>query len=532
MDLSILIPARNEQFLGRTIESILSNIEGQTEIIVVCDGNWPDPPIEDHPNVTLIHHSKSIGQRAATNEAARLSNAKFIMKVDAHCAFDRGFDVKLMTDCQPDWTLIPQMRNLHAFDWECLQCGKRTYQGPYPDDCKKCQDNLFKRTMVWKPRNHTRNCFMRFDRDLHFQYWREFKKRPEAKGDLVETMSFLGACFLMHRERYWELDGLDEKHGSWGQMGTEIACKTWLSGGKLICTKKTWFAHLFRTQKGFSFPYPNPGVHKAREHSQWLWKDNNWPKAIHPLSWLIEKFAPVPDWEPTKGLVYYTDNRLEETIQQAAQNKLLSSANGLEIVSVSLDPLDFGTNIQLDLKRGILTMFKQILAGLEECEADIVFLAEHDILYHPSHFDFEPPRKDVFYYNENTWKVDAKTGQALFYYCKQTSGLCASRGLLIEHYQKRIARVEAEKKYDRRIGFEPGCHNLPRGIDDYKAEQWMSEYPNIDIRHTTNLTKSRWTQDEFRNQKYCQGWKMADEVPGWGRTKGRFQEFLQEVKNG
>ena len=39
----------------------------------------------------------------------------------------------------------------------------------------------------------------------------------------------------------------DEKHGSWGQYGTEWACKSWLSGGKLITTKKTWFGHMFRT---------------------------------------------------------------------------------------------------------------------------------------------------------------------------------------------------------------------------------------------------------------------------------------------
>ena len=36
MDLSILIPARNEMFLRRTIEDILEHMEGDTEIIAVC----------------------------------------------------------------------------------------------------------------------------------------------------------------------------------------------------------------------------------------------------------------------------------------------------------------------------------------------------------------------------------------------------------------------------------------------------------------------------------------------------------------
>jgi glycosyltransferase involved in cell wall biosynthesis len=36
--LSILIPARNEEFLGQTIQNILDNIEANTEVIAVLDG--------------------------------------------------------------------------------------------------------------------------------------------------------------------------------------------------------------------------------------------------------------------------------------------------------------------------------------------------------------------------------------------------------------------------------------------------------------------------------------------------------------
>jgi hypothetical protein len=147
-----------------------------------------------------------------------------------------------------------------------------------------------------------------------------------------------------------------------------------------------------------------------------------------------------------------------------------------------------------------------------------VFFCEHDVLYHPSHFDFTPNGDDVFYYNENTWKVDANDGRALFYYCRQTSGLCAKRDLLLEHYRKRVAMVE-ENGFTRKMGFEPGTHRRSARVDDYKSEAWMSEYPNIDIRHGKNLTPSRWKQEQFRNKKNCRGWKEADEVPGWGKTK-------------
>ncbi len=296
MDLSILIPARNEMFLAKTIDNILSNIRGDTEIIAVCDGAWADPPIKDNPRVTLIYNVESIGQRAAINRATRLSKAKFIMKCDAHCAFDEGFDVKLIQECDYDWTVIPRMYNLHAFDWECKKCGNRVYQGPIPNKCEKCSVTEIERTMVWKPRLSRKTDFARFDKELHFQYWNQYQKRPEANGDIADVMCSVGACWFMHRKRYWDIQGVDENHGSWGQMGVEIACKSWLSGGRQVVNKKTWFSHLFRTQPGFGFPYPNPGIQKAREYSRKLWMNGEWPLAKYKLPWLIDKFAPVPDW--------------------------------------------------------------------------------------------------------------------------------------------------------------------------------------------------------------------------------------------
>jgi glycosyltransferase involved in cell wall biosynthesis len=535
MDLSVIIPARNEEWLPETINSTLKAIRGDTEIIVLLDGYWPEKGIVDDPKLKLVHYGESIGQRAATNQGVKLSEAKYIMKLDAHCSLDEGFDVKLMADMQYDWTVIPRMYNLHVFDWQCLKCNNQTYQGPKPVKCDKCDNTTdFEKKVIWQPRWNRMSDFARFDSSLHFQYWNDYKNRPEAKGDICDTMCQIGACWMMDRNRYWELGGLDEAHGSWGQMGVEISCKTWLSGGRQVVNKKTWFSHLFRTQPGFGFPYPNPGVLQAREYSKKLWIENKWEGAKHKLPFIIEKFSPVPEWSDSKnkslkkGIVYYTDNACNKDILEIGQKNLNQLCVGFDIVTVSLKPMEFGRNIVLPLERGHLTMFKQILAGLEASTADIVYLCEHDVMYHPSHFDFVPMRKDVFYYNENTWKVDSASGQALFYYCKQTSGCCAYRSLLIEHYRKRVERVEKEG-YSRNMGFEPGTRSFPKGIDNYTAEKYFSELPNVDIRHSNNLTPSRWSQDQFRNKNSCLGWTLADEVPGWGKSKGRFNDFLKEV---
>jgi hypothetical protein len=306
---------------------------------------------------------------------------------------------------------------------------------------------------------------------------------------------------------------------------------------------------MFRTQGGdFSFPYPLAGAdqERARKHSRKLWKGGTWPGQVRPLSWLIEHFAPVPGWEsthvvtegansaapPSKGVVYYSDNRGDETILSACRAQLKRSTNGHRIVAVTLAPLKdhCDRNIVLSAERGYLTMFRQILAGLEASDAEYVFLAEHDVLYHPSHFDFVPPRDDTYYYNLNVWKVDAATGRALHYVTKQTSGLCASRKLLLAHYRKRVERVEREG-FSRRMGFEPGTHGRPERVDDLTSEAWRSAMPNVDIRHGHNLTPSRWSQDEFRNPRSCRGWVEADEVPGWGVTAGRMTELLRELSS-
>lgn len=300
MRLSIIIPARNEEFLGRTIQDILQNIEGETEIIAVLDGYWPDSGIPDDDRLTLIHH-KSIGQRAACNEAVRVSQAKYILKCDAHCAFDKGFDVKLMANMHDDWTVVPKMRNLHAFDWVCEE-GHRRYQSP-SGVCKVCGKET-KKDIVWIAKTNPQCTSYCFDSQPHFQYFREYINRREykeaLKSNLTETMSLQGSCFMMSRHRYRKLNICDEAFGSWGSQGIEVACKSWLSGGKVLVNHNTWYAHMFRTQGGdFSFPYrqKQTEVDKAKLYAKDLFFNHKWDKAIKPLSYLIEKFAPVPGWD-------------------------------------------------------------------------------------------------------------------------------------------------------------------------------------------------------------------------------------------
>jgi len=104
---------------------------------------------------------------------------------------------------------------------------------------------------------------------------------------------------MMSKEKYFALNVCDENFGSWGSQGCEVACKTWLSGGRVLCNHKTYYAHAFRTQGGdWGFPYPISGrqIEHAKSMARDLFFNNKWPGQIRPLSWLVERFWPVPGW--------------------------------------------------------------------------------------------------------------------------------------------------------------------------------------------------------------------------------------------
>lgn len=586
-DLSILIPARNEMFLAKTVENILTNIRGNTEVIVVLDGNWADPKVPDDPRVTLVFEPESIGQRAATNVAARLSKAKYLMKVDAHCAFDVGFDVKMMEAMagHDNWTMVPVMKNLHAFDWVCPE-GHRRYQGP-SGTCSTTLPNgkvcgkETTRDIMWEAKPSPNSVSYCFDSTPHFQYFGEFTKRPEGQGEITETMSLQGSCWMLTREKYWELNICDENFGSWGSQGIEVAVKTWLSGGAVMVNRKTWYAHMFRTQGGdFSFPYPIKvsDQEKAKAFARDLFFNNNWDKQIRPLWWLVEKFWPVKGWtdsdlsklksnsfrfaensgpkpaesEPNeevyavnlntqlidgksgiiydtglsrinatklnKGIIYYTDNQLNLKIAHAVQRQLkkISRRKNIPIVSASLKPMDFGINVFLPLKRGYLTMFKEILAALEKSDSEIVFFCEHDVLYHPTHFDFTPTDKNTFYYNQNVWFLRSTDGHALHFDVNQLSGLCVYRDAAIKHFKERVEMVEKDG-FSRTMGFEPMTHHRIKWKNQFKLGTWKSEFPNVDIKHGENVTAGRWKKEDYRNQHLLINWAEGDidHIPGW-----------------
>ena len=236
-----------------------------------------------------------------------------------------------------------------------------------------------------------------------------------------------------------------------------------------------------------------------------------------------------------KGIIYYTSHNGKPRLLEGVRNQIAKS--GLPITSVSLEPIDFGTNIvhgdpklRANQKRGIMSYFHQIKLALENAKEKYVFFCEHDVLYHPSHFDFTPPRDDTFYYNRNVWRWDFIGKKVVTYdQVASVSGICVNRKLALDFYTKRLqliyekgwdqAPTHGNPKWARHLGYEPGRAGKRNKYETAKADEWRSEYPIIDIRHTRTVTQPRWLPEHFKN--HPSNWKedVIDNVPGWDNPR-------------
>ena len=313
--LSVIIPARNEEWLQKTIECVLDAAVEDIEVIAILDGYWPDPPLKDDPRVVVIRHPEARGQRRSINEGAKIARGEYIMKLDAHCSVGPGFDKVLKEDCEYEWTMVPRMYNLDI----------KTFQPKLIDNPEtalrraKAHDYMY----IGGPAVDAERWTLRA---MYFgKYAGVVAARPKSNDKLVdETMACMGPGWFMHKDRFWEQGGCDEGHGGWGQQGVEVSLKAWLSGGALMVNKKTWFAHWFRGS-GIGFPYPisKSDTNRAREYSQDFWMNGKWDKQVRPIEWLVEKFNP-PTWETPCELSViipsYKDPYLHTTIGSILAN--------------------------------------------------------------------------------------------------------------------------------------------------------------------------------------------------------------------
>ena len=276
--LSIIIPARNEKYLDKTINDLLVKATQDIEIIAVLDGYW-SPIIEDK-RVHYLHFSKSRGMRNAINCGVAMAKGEYILKTDGHCMFEKGFDEILKADCKDNWVVVPTRKRLDPEKWELIETRKPDINYMYiahPED-----------ESVWGGKG------------LQGKEWLEKNKDESLKSDLIiDLMTFQGSAWFMKKDYYHELDLMDEEnYGEFAKESQEIGLKCWLSGGRLIRNKKTWYAHFHKTKKdgrGYSLSR-SEWDRGTKFTNKWMKMGEAWKKQTLDIKWLVEKFTP-PGWE-------------------------------------------------------------------------------------------------------------------------------------------------------------------------------------------------------------------------------------------
>jgi glycosyltransferase involved in cell wall biosynthesis len=273
---SILIPSRNEVFLTNTIEDVLSKSIGEIEVIVNIDENWPDKIIEDK-RVVYLHPATPKGMRSGINSCVAKSTGDYLLKIDAHCMFEEGFDKILLEDMQDNWVVIPRRHSLDPLTWTIAQNGKsgRDYHYLCFPDPKKDHD--------W---------------GIHGVEWPE-RSRQRLNILIDDTPSFQGSAWFMKRNWFTDFLGGMNEHGfgTFSQEPQEIGMKTWLGGGEVKVNKKTWYAHLHKgKQFGRMYHSSQREIIDGHNYSAWFWSTNQWKDRIHDLKWFVEKFWPLPTW--------------------------------------------------------------------------------------------------------------------------------------------------------------------------------------------------------------------------------------------
>lgn len=301
-DLSIVIPSRKEKYLQKTIDDLIAKAEGSIEIVVVLDAYWPDPPLKKYDNLVVVHHGageKNKGMRQSINAGMEVAKGKYLMKTDGHCMFDKGFDRKLIANCEENWLVIPRRYRLDPEKWAIAP------------DVRPPIDYHF----LTYPYTKTHNP----NNGLHGNEWRKrYFERQEILID--DNMSAQGSCYFTTRKWWFKMiHPMNEAlYGSFTSEAQEICNNTWLGGGRVVVNKNTWYAHWYKGSHGKGYDFSrkkHEEYQKEREAGNKnctdYWLNNKFPKKVHGFEWLIEKFWPVPTW-PKNWKEEITKRKVEE----------------------------------------------------------------------------------------------------------------------------------------------------------------------------------------------------------------------------
>ncbi len=269
---SVIIASRKEALLAKTVDDIFNKARGNFEVIVICDEGIQE--LTPRPNLKVVAKIGKPGMKSALNQAIALAEGKYLLKTDAHCMFGEGFDTILVENhFEDNWIVIPRRYSLDAEKW-ATKPHRRVIDYEY--------------------------FTFPFAEVTSVRVGGKWFERGEQRKELLidETMQFQGSCWFMTKEHYNRIGGLEiyATKDEFILEPEELAFKTWLSGGKVMVNKKTWYAHYHKSTGHRGYFIDKKPMKKQRIFHIDYWMHDKWPKATRKMEWFIERFSPIPGW--------------------------------------------------------------------------------------------------------------------------------------------------------------------------------------------------------------------------------------------
>jgi glycosyltransferase involved in cell wall biosynthesis len=277
---TIIIPSKTEVFLKRTIEDVLEKATGNIEVLPVVDGYWPpENEIVRDPRVRYIHlePSNKAQKRHGINRAVSECKGDYVMSVDAHVMFAKGFDEQLIKDHNPNWVQVPRRHRLDAENW-CLQT---------QSDNRPPIDYEY---IMFPPLVTNNNGGFKA---IHGFKW-DARTLAEWDIPIADTAEFQGSCWFMTKEWFQRMGFMQiEGYTGWGQESEELVFTTVKIGGRVVTNKNTWYAHLHKGEKYGRMYWMSRAENRESykySYNKWIIENNEFFISY------IDRFPRMPGW--------------------------------------------------------------------------------------------------------------------------------------------------------------------------------------------------------------------------------------------
>lgn len=190
-------------------------------------------------------------------------------------------------------------------------------------------------------------------------------------------------------------------------------------------------------------------------------------------------------------IVHYTSNWLDKVNPRFAEKvreQIVRSAGDYPIISVSQQPMEFGTNICIgEQPRSHLNIYRAILIGAKHAKTPYVGMAEDDVLAPPSHWRTHRPPPDRFSFDLNRWGINTWVEPPMFGYRSRcvVNQMIAPTALLVAAMEERFEKFKGVPDQQVPIKFwgDPGRYEAQLGVTVRSVEGFAAPDPSVVFSH-------------------------------------------------